>query len=225
MKSIIIATANLGKFREIQQDLSGIFDVFYSLHELSDKVEVEEDLPTYAENAWKKARKIGDRFGISTLADDSGLEVEALGGRPGLYSARYGQNDQERVDRLLSELQGVPMEGRKAMFRAYLSFYTPTDERTYFFYGSLKGYIDFERRGNDGFGFDPVFCLPDRNRSLAQIPLSEKNRISHRGRALASFRRFMTIGQLPRAWLENGTVTAGTSIVTPEYPGSRRSPE
>lgn len=201
MSTIIIATANQGKFREIQEDLSGIFDVFYSLNDLDEKVEVEEDLPTYAENAWKKARKIGDRFGISTLADDSGLEVEALGGRPGLYSARYGQNDQQRIDRLLTELEDVPMERRKAMFRAYLSFYTPADEKTYFFYGSLKGYIDFQRRGDEGFGFDPVFCLPDRNKSLAQIPLSEKNGISHRGRALASFRRFMTIGQFPRAWL------------------------
>lgn len=200
MKAIIIATGNLGKFREIQEDLAGIFDVFYSLHDLSDKVEVEEDLATYAENAWKKARKIGDHFGISTLADDSGLEVEALGGRPGLYSARYGKSDEERIDRLLSELQGVPTERRRAMFRAYLSFYTPADEKTYFFYGSLKGYIDFERRGQNGFGFDPVFFLPDRQKSMAEIPLAEKNRISHRGRALASFRRFMTIGQLPRVW-------------------------
>lgn len=198
MSSIIIATANLGKFREIQEDLSGIFDVFYSLNDLSHKIEVEEDRATYAENAWKKARKIGDRFGLNTLADDSGLEVQALGGRPGLYSARYGRSDAERIDRLLAELQGVPVEGRKAMFRAYLSFYTPGDEKTYFFYGSLKGRIDFEPRGDQGFGFDPIFFLPDKNRSMAQIPLAEKNAISHRGRALSAFRRFMTIGQLPR---------------------------
>lgn len=198
MKSIIIATANRGKFREIQEELSGIFDVFYSLDDLNEKIEVEEDRPSYAGNAWKKARKIGDRFGISTLADDSGLEVEALGGRPGLYSARYGRNDDERIDRLLVELEGVPIEKRRAMFKAYLSFYTPGDEKTYFFYGCLKGHIGFERRGDKGFGFDPIFCLPDMNKSLAQIPLSEKNRISHRGRALAAFRRFMTIGRLPR---------------------------
>lgn len=195
MKSIIIATANRGKFREIQEDLAGIFDVFYSLEDFSDKVDVDEDRSTYAENAWKKARKIGDRFGISTLADDSGLEVEALGGRPGLYSARYGTSDDDRIDRLLSELEGIAMEKRKAMFRAYLSFYTPGDEKTYFFYGCLKGYIDVIRRGDQGFGFDPVFYLPDRKRSLAQLPLAEKNRISHRGRALAAFRRFMTISQ------------------------------
>ncbi len=198
MSSIIIATANPGKFREIQEDLSGIFDVFYSLDDLEYTVEVEEDRGSYAENAWKKARKIGDRFGISTLADDSGLEVEALGGRPGLYSARYGKNDTERIDRLLTELEGVPMDKRKAMFRAYLSFYTPLDEKTYFFYGCLKGFIDVKRRGSGGFGFDPVFSLPERGRSLAEIPLAEKNRISHRGKALASFRRFMTIGQIPR---------------------------
>lgn len=198
MSSIIIATANPGKFREIREDLSGIFDAFYSLDDFSDTVEVEEDRASYAENAWKKARKIGDRFGISTLADDSGLEVEALGGRPGLFSARYGKSDQERIDRLLTELQGVPEVGRKAMFKAYLSFYTPRDEKTYFFYGCLKGFIDFERKGDNGFGFDPIFFLPERNKSMAQIPLAEKNQISHRGRALASFRRFLTIGQLPR---------------------------
>jgi XTP/dITP diphosphohydrolase len=195
MKSIIIATANQGKFKEIREDLAGIFDTFYSLEDFSDKVEVDEDRSTYAENAWKKARKIGDQFGISTLADDSGLEVEALGGRPGLYSARYGTSDDDRIHRLLSELDGVPMEKRKAMFKAYLSFYTPADEKTYFFYGCLKGYIDVVRRGDGGFGFDPVFYLPDSNRSLAQLPLAEKNRISHRGRALATFRHFMTVGQ------------------------------
>jgi XTP/dITP diphosphohydrolase len=198
VSSIIIATANPGKFREIQEDLSGIFDVFYSLDDLDGTVEVEEDRASYAENAWKKARKIGDRFGISTLADDSGLEVEALGGRPGLYSARYGNSDKERIDRLLTELEGVPIEGRRAMFKAYLSFYIPRDGKTYFFYGCLKGCIDFERRGDQGFGFDPIFFLPGRNKSMAQIPLAEKNQISHRGRALASFRRFLTIGQLPR---------------------------
>jgi XTP/dITP diphosphohydrolase len=198
VSSIIIATGNQGKFREIQEDLSGVFDTFYSLDDLDDKVEVEEDRGSYADNAWKKARKIGDRFGISTLADDSGLEVEALGGRPGLFSARYGKSDQERIDKLLAELQGVPVERRKAMFKAYLSFYTPRDGKTFFFYGCLKGYIDFERKGDNGFGFDPIFFVPDRQRSMAQIPLAEKNQISHRGRALASFRRFLTIGQLPR---------------------------
>jgi XTP/dITP diphosphohydrolase len=198
MKSVIIATANEGKFREIQEDLSGIFQEFYSLEDLDDRIDIREDRFSYAENAWKKARKIGDRFGISTLADDSGLEVEALGGRPGLYSARYGKSDEERIDRLLRELHGVPIEKRKAMFKAYLSFYTPGDEKTYFFYGYLKGYIDFEPRGEKGFGFDPIFCLPGSNMSLARLPLAEKNQISHRGMALAAFRRFMMVDQHPR---------------------------
>lgn len=198
MKSIIIATANQGKFREIKEELSGIFEVFYSLDDLNEKIEIEEDRPSYAENAWKKARKIGDRFGISTLADDSGLEVQALGGRPGLFSARYGTGDNDRINRLLAELEGVPIEKRKAMFKAYLSFYLPGDEKTFFFYGCLRGFIDFERRGDNGFGFDPVFFLPDSNKSLAEIPLAEKNRISHRGRALVTFKRFMTVDQLPR---------------------------
>jgi XTP/dITP diphosphohydrolase len=192
LREIIIATANEGKFREIRKDLSGLFDKFYSLADLPEQISVEEDAGSYAGNAWKKARKISTAFDIGTLADDSGLEVEALGGRPGIYSSRYGATDAERIERLLREMKDVPWEKRKAAFRAYLVFFMPDSERGYIFYGSLEGYIAREMSGGGGFGFDPVFYLPGRNLCLAELSLDEKNSISHRGKALKTFRGFMT---------------------------------
>jgi len=189
---IIVATANKGKLEEIREYLAGTFNTFFSLADFDEKVEVVEDRPTYYENAWKKARKVGDRFGIATLADDSGLEVEALHGGPGICSARYGANDRERVDRLLRELRGTPPERRTALFKAYLVYYLPHVGQTFMFYGGLKGYIGFERRGEKGFGYDPVFMLPDSGKALSELSLEEKNRISHRGQALARLKKFLS---------------------------------
>ncbi len=194
MRSILIATANRGKFNEIRHCLSGRFDRFLSLADFPEKVEVAEDRATYLGNASKKARKVGNRFGINTLADDSGLEVDALRGRPGLYSARYASSDDEKIDKLLAELEGVPLEKRTATFKAYLAYYLPVGGQACIFYGALRGYIGFERRGEKGFGFDPVFMLPDLGKSLAELATGEKNRISHRGRALAAFKRFLAAG-------------------------------
>jgi len=191
MRSIVIGTGNAGKFEEIKSALSEEFDEFLSLADLRPEVDVIEDMPTYPENALKKARKIGNRYAMNTLADDSGLEVEALHGRPGILSARYGATDEERIERLLRELRGVPVEERKAVFKAYLVYYEPVGGLAFIFYGSLMGYIGNERRGGKGFGFDPVFMLPDSGKSLAEIDTGEKNRISHRGRALDTFKRFL----------------------------------
>jgi XTP/dITP diphosphohydrolase len=149
-------------------------------------------MPTYFENAFKKARKAGNLYGMDALADDSGLEVEALGGRPGIHSARYGADDEERIEKLLRELQGIPLEGRTAAFKAFLAYYQPVGGLAFMFYGTLKGYIGTEKRGENGFGFDPVFMLPESGKSLAEIGADEKNRISHRGRALQAFKRFLT---------------------------------
>ena len=193
MKSLIIATGNAGKFLEIREFLAREFDTFYSLNDFEEKVEVDEDSPLYTENVAKKARKIGDRFGFETLADDSGLEVDALGGRPGVLSARYGSTDGERVARLLKELEGVEWEKRGATFKAYLSFYLPERERSYIFYGALRGLITFERKGSNGFGYDPVFYLPEFGRTMAELTVEEKNRISHRGRALLAFKDFLNV--------------------------------
>lgn len=191
MKKIIIATENMGKFREIKALLEHEFDNFYSLRDFQEKVPVEEDSELYIENALKKARKVGDRFGMHTLADDSGLEVRALGGRPGVRSSRYGMSDDERIFRLLSELEGIPWDQREAVFKAYLAFYMPERERCYVFYGELRGIIGLEKHGHNGFGFDPVFYVPEQNKYLAEIPMEEKNRLSHRGKAIQSFINFI----------------------------------
>jgi XTP/dITP diphosphohydrolase len=190
MRSVIIATENIGKFREIKALLENEFDKFYSLRDFEEQVFVDEDSEFYVENAMKKARKIGDRFGIQTIADDSGLEVKALGGRPGVRSSRYGKNDDERMGRLLGELEGVPWEQRGAVFKAYLTFYLPEKDRRYVFYGELRGIIGIERHGQRGFGFDPVFYVPELNKYLAELDMEEKNRLSHRGKAIQAFKNF-----------------------------------
>ena len=190
MKNIIIATENMGKFREITSLLHGGFDQFFSLRDFQEKIPIEEDSDLYVENAMKKARKIGDRFGMHTLADDSGLEVTALGGRPGVRSARYGKNDDERIEKLLAELEGVPWDQRGAVFKAYLAFYMPERERCYVFYGELKGFIGTEKHGQNGFGFDPVFYVPELDTYLAEISMDVKNRLSHRGKAIQAFINF-----------------------------------
>jgi XTP/dITP diphosphohydrolase len=191
MRSVIIATENTGKFEEIKALLSDEFDTFYSLRSFEEKVVVEENSPLYIENAMKKARKIGDRFGMHTIADDSGLEVEILGRRPGVYSSRYGKTNKERIERLLSEMEGVPQEKRGAVFKAYLAFYMPEKERNYVFYGQLAGYIGFEKKGMSGFGFDPIFFIPHLRKSLAELTMDEKNRMSHRGKAVWALKIFL----------------------------------
>ena len=194
MHDLVVATTNQGKFKEIKELLAGQFTSFHSLLDFKEGCAVVEDQPSYAENAWKKARKIGDRFGIDPLADDSGLEVDALRGRPGIYSARYGETDAERIDKLLAELSGVEDQNRGAVFKAYLAFYMPAEGRGYFFYGSIRGHIGYERKGKGGFGFDPVFCIPELDKCMAELTIDEKNRISHRGRALTAFSYFLKRG-------------------------------
>jgi XTP/dITP diphosphohydrolase len=191
MRQVIIATENMGKFREIQMLLANQFDTFYSLRDLDEKVDVLEDSQLYVENAMKKARKIGDRFDSYTIADDSGLEVEALAGRPGVHSSRYGRSDRERIKRLLSELEAIPWEERTAVFKAYIVFYMPDQERGYIFYGHLRGLIGVEEKGSSGFGFDPVFYVPGINKYLAELTTEEKNRLSHRGKAIHALKTFL----------------------------------
>ncbi|HOJ71830.1 MAG TPA: RdgB/HAM1 family non-canonical purine NTP pyrophosphatase [Syntrophorhabdaceae bacterium] len=190
-RRVIIATENLGKVNEIKRMLADEFDRFYSLKDFKERVEIIEDSQFYIENALKKARKIGNRFGYNTIADDSGLEVDALNGRPGVYSSRYGKDDNERIEKLLAELKEVPWEKRTARFVAYVIFYMPDKGSFYVFYGQLDGYIGFERKGAHGFGFDPVFYIPEYDRYLAEIELDEKNKISHRGKAVLALKSFL----------------------------------
>lgn len=191
MRNLIIATTNKGKFTELKPLLAGHFEEIYSLLDFQETIDVVEDSPHYAGNAMKKARKIGEHFGMPALADDSGLEVAALNGRPGVESSRYGRNDDERIGRLLHELDGIPRDRRQAKFKAYVALYLPVKDRCYVFYGELKGFIGLEKHGSNGFGYDPVFYSPELGKYLAEIPTDEKNKISHRGRAMALLKKFI----------------------------------
>ena len=191
MKNVIVATENAGKLEEINSLLGNTFERYYSLKDFPEKVVVDEDQPHYVTNALKKARKVGDRLGMTTLSDDSGLEVEALQGRPGVYSSRYGKDDNDRITKLLGELQGVPYEQRRAVFKSYVVLYMPDQERCYVFYGDLKGYIGFERHGTGGFGYDPVFYVPQLKKHMAELSITEKNALSHRGKAILAMKNFL----------------------------------
>lgn len=193
MRDVIIATENAGKYREIVSLLGNTFERYYSLKDFNEKINVDEDQPHYVSNAMKKARKAGDRFGITTLSDDSGLEVRALNGRPGLYSSRYGKDDEDRITKLLNELKDVPAGRRQAVFRSYVVLYIPRGDRCYVFYGELRGSIGFERHGTGGFGYDPIFFEPVHGKYLAELNVTDKNALSHRGRALLSMKKFLNV--------------------------------
>ncbi len=158
--------------------------------------EVVEDGGSFFENAFKKAKAIAEFTGETVLADDSGLEVDALDGRPGVYSSRYAgpeANDDENIEKLLLELRDVPQEKRGAAFRCTLVMYRP-DGRYDTFEGSLRGLITTEPRGKQGFGYDPVFFVPEIDKTVAEMPLELKNSISHRGAALRALKNHLKIG-------------------------------
>ncbi|MEK7306896.1 MAG: RdgB/HAM1 family non-canonical purine NTP pyrophosphatase [Nitrospirota bacterium] len=162
---------------------------------------VLEDGNTYHENASKKALTFARHTGIVTIADDSGLEVDALGGRPGVHSSRFAGDDatdKENIDKLLRLMAGVEREKRGARFVCVIALARPSGEVD-FIEGELYGEIGFERAGENGFGYDPVFIMPDSGRSLAQMGNEEKNRISHRGKAMTKVRELLadTHGYLP----------------------------
>lgn len=182
---LLIATNNRGKVREYQELLDGLDFELCGLAQLGITDDVDEIGETFAENARLKARAYGSVSGLLTLADDSGLEVDALDGAPGVYSARYagpGARDADRIRKLLTALEGTPEETRSARFRCVIALAWP-DGRLETFEGQCEGVIASEPRGTNGFGFDPVFYMPEHGCTMAELPMEVKNRISHRGRA------------------------------------------
>ena len=182
---LLVATRNPGKAREFRQLLNGIpFDVT-SLEQAGIATEVEETGSTFEENACIKARAYASLSDLLTLADDSGLEVDALGGGPGVRSARYGGpdvSDEGRVELLLENLKDVPWEDRGGRFRCVIAIAWPSGEvRTVT--GVVEGVIQNEPKGTNGFGYDPVFYLPHLDRTTAELSLEEKNGLSHRAQA------------------------------------------
>jgi XTP/dITP diphosphohydrolase len=185
MKKLLIATNNQGKIQEFQALLKGIPYELVTPSQLKLKLEVEESGETYRANAQLKALAFCRASGLLTLADDSGLEVDALDGEPGIRSARYAGHsatDMNKVDYLLSKLKAVPQEKRTARFRCVIALASP-DGRVEFCEGTCEGLIAFEPRGKEGFGYDPVFLFPELGKTMAELPEEVKNRLSHRGRA------------------------------------------
>ena len=183
---ILVATRNPGKRREFKQLLAPLQAPLCFPSDLGLEIEVMEDGSTYLENARKKALAFASASGLFTLADDSGLEVDALDGAPGIRSARYAPgHDRDRVEVLLSHLAGVPWEERSARFRCLVVAVSPAGE-TSSAEGVCEGVIALEPKGQGGFGYDPVFFIPDYGCTMAQWSSDIKNRISHRARAIAA---------------------------------------
>ena len=192
---IVIATKNQGKVVEINSIIGSTGIEAISLTAFPDMPEVVEDGFTFLDNARKKARETAIYTGLPSLADDSGLEVDALDGRPGVYSARFAPTTEERNAKLLGMLADTPDHLRTARFVCALAIASP-DGTKWTTTGTCNGVITREPRGEQGFGYDPVFFYGPLGKTFAEIPRAEKNKISHRGLALAAFRDAVSDGLL-----------------------------
>jgi XTP/dITP diphosphohydrolase len=189
---VVLATRNRGKLREIAPLLEGLGLELATIDELAPSAELREDADTFEENALAKARQAAAATGLPAIADDSGLEVDALGGAPGVFSARYagpGADDGRNNAKLLGALRDVPPEGRRARYRCVAAFVDPARGMELARAGACEGEILTAPRGDGGFGYDPLFLVPRLGRTMAELPLDEKNGLSHRAaafRALAA---------------------------------------
>ncbi len=194
---LLVATRNGGKLKEIRRLLDDLGIAVKGLDAFPELPEVEEDGATFAANAAKKAETVCRLTGLPTLADDSGLEVSALAGAPGVYSARYagsGATDADNNRKLLAALAGVPDKERRGAFRCAMALARPGAE-TRIFHGQVEGLILDAPRGEGGFGYDPLFLVREYGKTMAELPLDVKNRISHRGQALRQVVEFLKSGE------------------------------
>ncbi len=190
MKKIVLATRNKDKTKEIKD----IFErlklniELLSILNFPNIPEIEEDGKTLKENAKKKAKIVGDIIGLPTLSEDTGLFVDYLNGAPGVYSSRYADTDpkkhtatyEDNYKKLLKQLEGVPWEKRTAKFICTACFYIPQKNKCYTRTAEVKGYITLSPKGSNGFGYDPVFFYPPKQKTFAELTTEEKNLISHR---------------------------------------------
>ena len=195
MRKLLIATRSKGKFPEIIKALQGLSFEFLNLNDVKEiprDFEVEETGKTYQENAILKARTYGKMAGFLTMADDSGLEIDALGGKPGIYSSRWIPGTfPEKCQKILEMLKDVPEEKRGARFICVIAIYDPDKDKTQTCQGIYEGQIAFESKGELGFGYDPIFYNPDFGKTTAEISLEQKQKISHRGKALEKAREIL----------------------------------
>jgi len=185
---ILLASRNRDKLSEVSLKVEALGFELLSANNFPNLPEVEEDGETLEANAQKKALTLHQLTHLPTLADDTGLEVEALSGRPGVYSSRFagpGATYADNVKKLLRDMAGVPREKRRARFRCVLAYVDAG--KTQYFEGIIEGLIAEKASGQNGFGYDPVFYVPDEKMTFAELTLERKNQISHRGRALDAF--------------------------------------
>ncbi len=194
IRELVLATRNRDKVIELVALLGDLGITIRTLDEFPDAPDVVEDGDTCEANAVKKARAIAESTGLPAVADDTGLEVDALGGRPGVYAARYAGEDatyEDNCRKLLRELTSVPREHRTARFLTVAAIALPSD-RIQVAQGTLEGVIAEEASGTLGFGYDPVFLIPELGKTLAQLPADQKNKISHRAKAFAKMREMLS---------------------------------
>lgn len=198
MRRMIFATGNENKMIEIREILGDLPLKIQSMKEAGITADIIEDGKSFEENALIKAREVCKIAGEMVLADDSGLEIDYLNGEPGIYSARYMGEDTSyhiKNQNLIDRLEGVPDEKRTARFVCAIAAAFP-DGKEFVVRGTVEGIIGYEERGENGFGYDPIFYLPGRGVSTAQIPPEEKNSISHRGNALRMIKEILEKEQL-----------------------------
>ena len=194
MDKIVFATTNEGKVKEIKEILAGFPIEVVSMKEMNITADIEENGATFEENSLIKAREVSKLTGLPAMADDSGLEVDYLNGEPGIYSARYLGRDTDynyKNNYIIEKLKNVKDEERSARFVCVISLVLP-DGREFIKKGVMEGRIAYEIKGENGFGYDPVFYLPEYGMTSAELSGEEKNKISHRGKALGAMKELIS---------------------------------
>lgn len=193
MRELIIATKNVGKVKEFAEIFEPLGFKVKTLLDFPNAPEIEETGVTFEENALLKAKGIANLLHKMVLADDSGLVIDALDGRPGVYSARYAgvdKNDEANIKKVLDEMKGVPTEKRTALFHCTLALVIP-NKKSVIINGKCEGMILTEKRGDKGFGYDPIFYVPSLGKTMAEMTPEEKNQISHRGDAIRKLHKWI----------------------------------
>jgi XTP/dITP diphosphohydrolase len=186
MKKIIIATQNRGKAKDFEALFGPLGYEVLTLHDVAEDMDVEETGSTFEENALLKATALANHLQTIVIADDSGLEIDALDGRPGIYSARYAgeaKSDEANMEKVLKELETVKESDRTARFVCAIAVASPSS-KPFTVRGTCEGIIATERKGENGFGYDPIFYVPAENKMMAELTAEQKGAISHRGNAL-----------------------------------------
>ena len=184
MKKIVLGTSNPHKLEEINAMIKEIHPDSLEFVLVEGSFDPEENGTTFEENSYIKADEAAKIMNMPALADDTGLCVDALDGRPGIYSARYAPDQKSKIEKLLEEMKNIPQNKRNAHFICTMTLVAPDGTKLHTQTGKIEGYIDTKPSGTHGFGYDPIFFIPDLNKTMADLTLQEKNTLSHRARAL-----------------------------------------